>query len=87
MTKVSFFRHRVACPKCGETAFAAEASEHMNPFDVDHSWRCWYCGSPFETLDHLKAEQQGVSELIKKGLPASFEPRLPAALTHVTLPR
>jgi ribosomal protein S27AE len=72
MTKVSFFRHRVTCPKCGEPAFTAERSEHMNAFDIHHKWRCWYCGSPFETLDHLQPQAKRVSELIRKGLPAQL---------------
>ncbi len=72
MTKVSFLRHRVICPKCGESAFMAERSEYMNKFDIHHDWSCWYCASAFETLDHLRPERQGVSELIKKGLPAKL---------------
>ncbi len=72
MTKVSVFRHRVICPKCGESAFTAERSEFMNKFDIHHRWRCWYCASTFETLDHLRLEPRGVTELIKKGLPAHF---------------
>jgi DNA-directed RNA polymerase subunit RPC12/RpoP len=54
MTKVSYFEHRVTCPKCGELAFAAERSEYITVSDVHHNWRCWSCGSPFETLDHLR---------------------------------
>ena len=69
MTSIAFFRHSICCTQCGEELIAPIRSEYVSTIEVRHSWCCWNCGNEFEMLDHLDAEANAPTELIKKSLP------------------
>jgi ribosomal protein S27AE len=38
-----------SCPRCGDTVFAPEISEHVSAHEVRHRWSCESCGHGFVT--------------------------------------
>jgi ribosomal protein L37AE/L43A len=45
-----------ACPQCGDTVVAPEASEHVSTHEVRHIWSCDTCGHGFATsVDPFRA--------------------------------
>jgi hypothetical protein len=43
-------RPAVPCAQCGDTLFAPEWSEYLDPRSVRHLWSCDACGYRFESL-------------------------------------
>jgi ribosomal protein S27AE len=48
LARFPFFQ-RPACPRCGDTMFAATATEYFGQGRIRHSWSCEACRHEFQT--------------------------------------
>ena len=64
----------VSCAKCGERPFVPEASEHFEPNNVRHRWKCETCGCSFETTVCLSAQRGRRRSDQQRPLSATREP-------------
>ncbi|MPZ58528.1 MAG: hypothetical protein GEU91_18950 [Rhizobiales bacterium] len=56
------YLERPACPCCGDTLLAAEASVLVERSLIRHSWSCDTCGHPFETAVRLSLGEDAGDE-------------------------
>lgn len=54
---IPFFQ-RPACPRCGDTMFAATATEYFGRGLIRHSWSCEICQHEFQTAVELPSHLQ-----------------------------
>jgi ribosomal protein S27AE len=52
------FFQRPACPRCGDTMFAATATEYFGRGFIRHSWSCEVCQHEFQTAVELPPHLQ-----------------------------
>jgi hypothetical protein len=52
------FFQRPACPCCGDTMFAATATEYFGQGLIRHSWSCEICLHEFQTAVELPSHLQ-----------------------------
>lgn len=55
---VNLFFQRPACPRCGDTMFAATATEYFGAGRIRHSWSCEACQHEFQTAVELPSHLQ-----------------------------
>ena len=66
MQAIETFRDSIFCPRCGEEPIAAAWSGYISAVEVRDFWRCCKCGSMFETLRLIDAEQRLPMELAEE---------------------
>jgi ribosomal protein S27AE len=52
------FFQRPACPRCGDTMFAATATEYFGQGRIHHSWSCEICQHEFQTAVEMPSNLQ-----------------------------
>ena len=71
MQAIETFRDSISCPRCGEEPIAAAWSGYISAVEVRDFWRCSKCGSMFETLRLIDAEQTTLpTELAEEFFPS-----------------
>ena len=70
MQAIETFRDSISCPRCGEEPIAAAWSGYISAVEVRDFWRCCKCGSMFETLRLIDAEQTLPTEIAEEFFPS-----------------